>query len=319
MAQTTTTQIDPGVNVYYNKTLLAYLEPNMIHGRYGTMYRIPSKSSTTAKWRRYNLLTPATTPLTEGTTPASSQLSKTDITVTLNQYGQFVELTDKVQLVVEDPILNETSKLLAQSMSQSIDTLIRDVIVAGTTVQYQGGANRAGVSAVLDAAGVRKVVRTLKNNNVLKITEQVDPTDKFNSSAIPAAYIGLVHPNTVYGWRDPDFKGFTPVEKYSNRVALPNEVGSIDEVRFIESTNTKVFTGAGAAAADVYATVIFGKDFYGVTEISELVSENIIKPLGSAGAADPLNQRSTSGWKTMFATVRLQELAGVRVEHTVVA
>ena len=107
---------------------------------------------------------------------------------------------------------------------------------------------------------------------------------------------------------------FTPVHKYGSRDGLlPHEVGALDEVRFVLSNNPQVFTGAGAAGIDVHATLVMGADFYGYIMPQNITM--IVKPFGSSGTADPLDQRQTIGWKMYYTAVILQQLAGVRIEH----
>lgn len=72
--------------------------------------------------------------------------------------------------------------------------------------------------------------------------------------------------------------------------------------------------GAGASGRDVYSTLILGANAYGTTEISGGGLEFIAKQLGSAGTADPLNQRATQGWKCTRATKILVDEYMVRVE-----
>ena len=49
---------------------------------------------------------------------------------------------------------------------------------------------------------------------------------------------------------------------------MEGEIGKLDEVRFIESTNAVVFTGEGDSSVDVYGTIIFGQEAYGISRIS---------------------------------------------------
>lgn len=322
MANTTRTQITDEVNNFYNRALLERAVPYFAHTMFGQVRDIPRNSGTdTIKFRRYGNLTATTTALSEGVTPSGSQLSVTDLDATVAQYGDFVTLTDKVQMETMDPILTETAEILGDQAGDSLDQLARDVLVAGTTYQYASTATaRTDITAAmtLNRAEVKEAVRTLATNNARKMTSMVDPSTGYNTSPINAAYIGLVHPKTVFDLKDAT--GFIPVEKYSNKSdVMPNEVGALDEVRFIQTTNAKVFTGGGAGSADVYATLIFGKDAYGVSRISGEALRNIVKPLGSAGTADPLDQRSTSGWKATFVSLILNQTWMIRIEHGVSA
>ena len=82
----------------------------------------------------------------------------------------------------------------------------------------------------------------------------------------------------------------------------------------IEEGDYVCFAEAGAEGRPVYATLLFGENAYGTTEIVGGGLEHIVKQLGSAGTADPLNQRATVGWKATKAAVRLVEPFMIRIE-----
>ena len=320
MSVTGTAQIDPGVANYFDSRLLRKATPRLIHLRYAQTRDLPANESDVIKFRRYSLLSPATTPLTEGVTPSGTSLAKTDITATVKQYGDYITLTDKLLFTTTDPVLKEANAVLAQQAGNTLDQITRDVLLAGTTVQYASTATqRSEVAAAMKItrAEIKEAVRTLKNNDAEKITEMINPGSGQETSPVDAAFIAFVTPGTTFDLKE--LTGFIPVEKYGQRVALPGEIGALDEVRFIESTNSKVFTGAGDSGIDVHATLVFGADFYAQTRISGQAMKNIIKPLGSAGSADPLDQRQTTGWKATFVATRLNEAFGVRIEHAVSA
>lgn len=163
MSQTDTTVIDPGVANFYDRRLLRKAMPRLIHLRYAQTRDIPAGSSDTIKFRRYSLLTAATTPLTEGVTPSGSTLAKSDITATVKQYGDYLTLTDKLLFTTTDPVLAEANDVLAQQAGNTLDQLTRDVILAGTTVQYASTATqRSEVSSAMTmtAAEIKEAVRT---------------------------------------------------------------------------------------------------------------------------------------------------------------
>lgn len=257
------------------------------------------------------------------TTPSGTTLSVTDVTATIKQYGNFVRLSDVVQFNSIDPVLQEAAEVLGENAGETLDELARDVLTAGTTVQYsnESGTNpdargSVGASDILSATEIKKAVRTLQTNKAKKITRIVNPDTGYNTSPINAAYIGIVGPKGLY-----DLKGATgwvPIEKYANKAdVIDGEAGALDEVRFILSEKSKVWTGAGSGSIDVHATLILGANAYGVSRISGEAIKNIVKPLGSAGSADPLDQRATSGWKATFVTKILNESAMLRLEHAV--
>lgn len=323
MANTGTGQIPAEVNNFYDRTLLFRAVPLFVHTRWAQVRDIPRKAGTTTiKFRRYGNLTAATTPLSEGITPGGSQLSVTDITATVLQYGDFVTITDVLDYASQDPVLMEAAEILGDQMGDTLDQLTRDVMAAGTNVYYAGSGHtlRSQVAAgeLITLVLIQKVVRLLKNNKARRMTKMVDATTGYGTTPLNASYIGIVHPNTTYDLKA--LTGWTSIEKYASTVSvMEGEVGKVDEVRFVESPNAKVFTGAGAASIDVYATLIFGSDAYGTTRISGEAMKNIVKPLGSAGTADPLDQRATSGWKATFIAKILNDAFLVRIEAAVSA
>jgi N4-gp56 family major capsid protein len=95
---------------------------------------------------------------------------------------------------------------------------------------------------------------------------------------------------------------------------MEGEIGSYDDIRFVETNNAKNKVGLGTGNIDVYCTLVFGANAYGITRVSGEALKNIVKPLGSAGSADPLDQRATSGWKATFVAKILNENFIQRIE-----
>lgn len=321
MSNTTRTQIPAEVNNFYDRNLLERALPLLTHLRWGQVRDIPRNAGTNViKFRRYGNLTAATTALTEGITPAGSQLSVTDITATVAWYGDYVTLTDVVQVESEDPVLMETGELLGDQAGDTLDQLCRDVLVAGTNVAYGGSAtSRATVAAadVITTTLIDNSVLALKLANAKKVMSQVNASTGYNTSPIRASYIGVAH--TSLATKIKALTGFVSVEKYASQGdVMEGEFGYYGEVRFVESTNGKIWSGAGAAGIDVYGLIIFGSNAYGTTRISGEAMKNIIKPLGSGGTSDPLDQRATSGWKATFVAKILNESFIRRIEVALV-
>lgn len=321
MSNTTRTQVPAEVNNFYDRTLLERAVPLFVHTRWGQVRDIPRNAgSSTIKFRRYSNLSSATTALTEGVTPSGSQLSTTEVTATVSQYGDYVTITDVVDYESADPVLMETAEILGDQAGDTLDQLARDILVAGTNVTYVGQSARADITSSdkITTTVIRQQVRTLKNNKARRITKMINPTTGVATEPVNQAYIGIIHPNTTYDLKVESNGGFLSVEKYGSQMTvMEGEVGKVDEVRFVESPNAKVFDEAGSGTTDVYATIIFGANAYGISRISGESMKNIIKPLGSAGTADPLDQRATSGWKATFVCKILNNDFIVRVEHAV--
>lgn len=317
------TQIPAENTEFYDKNLLDRAVPNFVHMRWAQYRDIPRNAGTkTIKFRRYTNLTAATTPLTAGITPVGSTLAVTDVTATVAQYGDFVTIDDELDFESKDPVLVEVGELQGDQAGDTLDQLTRDILHGGTSVTLGGSNNvtRGDIASgdVLTDANVQAGVLVLKLNNCKKITRMSPASDGVGTQPIEACYIGIVHPSISAAFTNTtNFPDWLPAHKYPNQgVIMPGEIGKMREVRFIETTNAKIFTGAGTSKVDVYSTIIFGANAYGVTRINGEALKNIIKPLGSAGSADPLDQRQTSGWKATFVAKILNNAFIHRFETT---
>lgn len=323
MADTLTTrggEIDAEVNNLYSRQLLTRAQPFLVYTRFAQTRDIPQHSGTDIiKFRKYGDLAVATTALTEGVTPTGHQLSITDITATVLRYGDYVTFTDKVLTETMDPILMETAGILGDQMGNTLDQLCRDIVTAGTTIQYASTAtavNEVSAAMKLTRAEVKEAVRTLRGNNAQPIMEMVDPSNAYNTVPIGRSYIAIVSEDTAHDIDDAD--GFIPVENYPNKAnVMEGEIGAMANVRFIMTTNAKVNADSGIDSQDVHYTLILAKEAYGQSRISGEAVENIVMAAG--GNADPLKQRQTSGWKATYVAKRLQEGFMVCVRHGVSA
>lgn len=325
MADTTTTSISQASQNYLSVPFLSRAYPRFVHPLFGQVRDIPLNNTTTIRFRKYGSLTAATSALSEGVTPSSSQISSTDITAIALQYGNWVELTDWLKMTTQDAklgYLTEISEVLGDNMGDTLDQLTATVLSAGTTIQYaQGVAGRTSVAAgmYLTRNEVIEATTTLLVNNAKYMREFIKASDGFNTSPIMDSFIGIISPYTYRTLRDEP--GWIPASEYGdpNDRISPAEVGSLEDVRFLVTTNAVKFAAGGAAGIDVYSTIIFGQEWYGVTRITGHEVEIITKTSSEndTNTADPLSQRNTMGWKVSYIPVILQQAFGVRVEHAV--
>lgn len=293
---------------FYDRTLLESAKPNLIHAQFGQKRPIPKNGGKKIEFRRYGALPKALTPLTEGVTPDGRKLTVTAIEAEVHQYGDYVALSDVLDLTAIDNNVLEATKAIGNQAGLTLDTITRNVLQAGTNVMYcpkigTGGATTAVTSrADLDATCkltvdvVKRAVATLKANNVPKIGGD---------------YVGIIHPYASYDlMSDPKWE---EMHKYTTADNMyEGEIGRIAGVRFVETSEALIVKETSKPA--VFCTLILGEHAYGVTEVTGGGLKTIIKQLGSAGTADPLDQRSTVGWKAMQTAEILQENYMIRVE-----
>lgn len=324
MASTPTTygDITPRTAAYAVKQLLKRGLPYLCLERFGQTYPLPTRSTKVAKFRRYEALAVATTPLTEGVTPDAHQLTVTDYTATLAQYGDRIQISDVIEDTHEDPVLQQAMEILGEQSAQTIETIRYNVIKAGTNVFYANGAARNAVNTPITLALQRSVTRALKAQKARKITKVTKSTPDFGTEAVAASFIGLVHSDCESDIRN--MTGFVPAEKYGTMTPWENEIGKVEDVRYVYSTIFAPFADAGGAKgamlsttgvnADVYPIIYLGADAYGIVPLKgkNAVTPMIVNPKPSD--SDPLGQRGHASWKAYQAAVILNDLWMARLE-----
>src|SRR5574343_1272439 len=220
---TTRTQIPAEVNNFYDRTLLERAMPLFTHLRWAQVRDIPKNVGTkTIKFRRYGNLTAATTPLQEGITPSGSQLSVTDITAVVAQYGDYVTVSDVLTWESEDAVLMEAAEILGDQSADTLDQLCRDILNAGTGAIYAGSGNvqtsDVAASDVIALANLDSALANLKANNAKTITRQINPSTGYNTSPVRAAFVSIIHPVIAVKVKTLAVaaSGWTPVEKYAS-------------------------------------------------------------------------------------------------------
>lgn len=299
--KTTSSGLTEEMKTFYSDYLIDNATPKLVHDQFGQKHPIPKNSGKTIQFRKYSPLPKLTTPLQEGVTPDGQSLNMSVIEATVAQYGGYVTLSDMLEFTAIDNNLVQATKLLGSQAGATLDTITREVLNGGTNVIFAGGKEARedlDANSLLTVDDIKKAVRTLKNQNAEKIGD---------------SYVGIIHPDIAYDLtNDPAWKD---VKTYSDPADMyEGEIGKIFGVRFVETTEAKVWAKAGAGSRAVYSTLILGDNAYGVTEISGGGLEHIVKQLGSAGTADALNQRATAGWKATKVAERLVENYMVRIE-----
>jgi N4-gp56 family major capsid protein len=303
-SSTSGNNLAPEIKTYYSDYLIQLAEAQLVHDQFGQKRNIPSGNGKSIEFRQFTPLAKITEALVEGVTPDGQALDTSTITATVKQYGGYVVITDILDLTAIDNIKTEAVQLIGSQAGRSLDTVVREVLNGGTNVQYHEGerASRSAIIATdtLTVKAVRAAVRTLKRQN---------------AETIDGSFVGIIHPDVAFDlMSDPTWVEW---HKYTDNDAMfTNEIGKIANVRFVETTEAKIFEDAGGSTAkfDIYSTLIIAKNAYGTTNIEGGGLELITKQKGSAGTADPLDQRSTVGWKATKTAERLVEDYMVRIE-----
>lgn len=392
------------MKTFYAKRLLDNAEPYLVHNRFGQKQTIPAGGGKTIEFRKYTPYPKALVPLEEGVTPHGRKLEMNVITATVDQYGDYTELSDVLKTTAIDPNLLIAIRQHGAQAGRTLDTVTRDVLVGGDNVMYAPAVASNGTeTAIL----LRKDITTACKLTPKMVRLAAGVLKRQLAPYIDGSYIAIIHPDVAT-----DLMGdndWIEAHKYAKPENIENgEIGKMYNVRFYQSTEAKIigpkdmlgipgykrtklktaittatkdiypvdaFTtaqatainaaitagetytlylngtevevdsvtggasgtckitltanvqsiaadapicgvGAGKLGAAVYCTLFLGNDAYGVTEIEGLGLQHIVKQLGSAGTADPLDQRATAGWKATAVCKRLVEQYMVRVEHS---
>lgn len=323
--------ITPRTAAYAVDKMLERAQPMLNMARFAVVTSIPQGKTKVCKWRRYGRLAPSLTPLSEGVTPGAGNITSTDVTATLEQYGQRVQMTDVIMDTHEDPVLNEFAGSLGETAGQTQEMIVYNVLRAGTGLTYANGATRNAVTAVLSQTVCRRSIRSLRQQDAKPLTVMLNATDGVGTVPIPPCYVCFVHPNVEMDLQNlTNFPaGYVRVQNYGTWKPISDaEIGSFENIRFISSTLYTPFANAGGVlgtnlggtATDVYASIVVGKDSYASVNLAGTgngLTPIVVNPKPSD--SDPMGQRGHVAFKMYSVAAILNDAWMNRIEHAVTA
>ena len=376
----TTSGLSAEMKTYYGMELLENAKPALVHNQFAATKPLPVGGGKTVEWRKFGSFDKALTPLTEGVTPDGSGISVSYITKDLSQYGDYTTVSDMLDMTAIDDVVLEITDRHGANMGLTLDTVTRNEIQQGTKVLYapDGEGNEIVHRYALTSACKMTSELVAKAATALK---------KMNAPTFDGKYVCIIHPSVAFDLRQDE--AWIAAHQYAAATELfSGEIGELHGVRFVETTEAKIFRGddlasdsrslkvnnaegvsgttvafdggtvaadalkdryvligstrakvtgntdsvltldtsvtaddnadiypgeGGAAGCAVYGCLFIGKGAYGVVDLSE-GTEVIVKSRGSSGTADPLDQRSSVGWKGVHAAAILYDEYMVRVE-----
>lgn len=310
---TETGSLSAEMKTFYEKRLLDQAEPLLVHNQFGDKYPIPAGSGKKIEFRKYSALPKALTALTEGVTPAGNSLNVTTVEGTVKQYGDWIQLSDMLQMTAIDNNVVQATKLLSSQAGRTLDTVTREVLAGGTNVIY--------APKVVDGAETEVLSRsTLTPECVLTpfvVMRAAATLEAMNTPKIDGSYVLIIHPYCRETLQESP--GWVDVVKYKEgNNTFSGEIGKIGDVRVVTTSEAKVINDSTCPVVEsttyysVFTSLLLGANAYGVTELENGGLQHIVKQLGYG--EDPLNQRSSCGWKATSVAVRLCEEYMVRIE-----
>lgn len=316
----------PMIDAYAIMQFLLRALPYLVFEKFGQAYPLPANNTKHAKFRRYEALDATPTALIEGVTPASQELSVKDVMATLTQYGGLVTLSDVLIDTDDTQPLKNAAEVVGEQAAEMLERVRIGILLAGTNVEYAGTAtSRATVDAPIDLALQRRITRKLKNQRARFINTVVRSTPSFNTENVLPGFIAVCHPDCESDIRQ--MVNFQDVKDYGTVSPFENEIGAVEQVRYLFTDLMEPWADAGATSADmvstsgtkadVYPILFIAKDAYGLVPFkgSNAVTPIILNPTPSA--SDPLGQRGHVAWKAMTTALILNQAWLVRAEVAV--
>jgi len=283
--------------LYYVKKLLTVFDQTLQMVPLGLKTPMPRGFGTQVKWLSYVRLNAATTPLVEGVPPTEESLTTFNVTSNVQQYGGWVKISDLLEATAIDPVVNSALERLGKQGALTLDTLVLNELGANLPNQFannKASLAQTGVNDVMTAKEILKAVVTLKKALVTPHTGN--------------DYVSVVHVTSGGDMmNDTNIGSWVDLNKYIDPSAerpFNGEIGKVYGCRVLESQNIQSTTTGTLAGATVYANIVLGQECYGVVSLDSKNMQTFVKPQGSGGSADPINQVGTVGWKSLGFTAK---------------
>jgi N4-gp56 family major capsid protein len=296
MSAQTTSGLSQEMSTYYEKVFLARAEYEYIFNQGAQMRTQPANEGKTVVFTRHTPLATATTALTEGVNPAEVNLTATNVSATLSEYGNTVKISRFLSLTSIDANNKEKIEVVGQNMGETLDELTRNELFTGATTQLAGGKSvltDVAITDVLSVAELRKAVRTLKVNKARRYQDRIAP------------WLGKVGPYTSYDLTTDST--FLSADIYDNGAdkLYNGELGKILGVRLIESPNQYQSVNAGTSNAEVFSNFIHGSDAFGCIDLVGDKPQLYIIPHTKTDSGNPAGRFSMVSWATSYVTKTL--------------
>ena len=238
---------------------------------------------TTLKFAVYANLSAATTALTETSDVTPVALANpSQVTVTVTEYGNAVEQTEKVNMATFSSIDTMIGDAIAYNAADTLDQLVATALTSGTVVKYGGSrTSTATLTAtdVLSTTMLRKAQTTLLESNA--------------QPRVGDLYTLFIHPRQAFDLRaETGAGGFVDIHKYTTDNVgnlLTGTIGVLEGFQVVQTSRVPSTT-SGASSATVYSAVAVGKE--ALLEASVYDVQTVVAP-----QIDILRRKSALGWK----------------------
>ena len=279
--------LTPELKDFYDTELLENARIEMFYAQFAKRQPLPANHKGTVEWRKWNTFDRASK-LTEGVIPTGQKFGVSAITGSIDQYGTYTSITDKLELRAYDDVILGATEEMGASAAETQEALIRDALYSGTNVMYCDKITKAtgAVAGTPTSEGELVEDATYHCHLTAKmVNKAVTKMKKDRVPRIGGKYVAVINPSAAEDLRnDPDW---IEAHKYAAPEELFNgEIGELHGVRFIEDVFAPVLTGEDLASDSRtlkinklagYTGPITSVDFDGGTVVSdELIGRTIM-------------------------------------------
>jgi len=255
---------------------------------------------TTLKFAVYANLAAATTALTETSDVTPLALANpSQVTVTVTEYGNAVEQTEKVNMATFSSIDTMIGDAIAYNAADTLDQLVATALTSGTVVKYGGSRTSTATltaSDVLSTSMLRKAQTELLEANA--------------QPRVGDLYTLFIHPRQAFDLRaETGSGGFVDIHKYTTENVgnlLTGTIGVLEGFQVVQTSRVPSTT-SGASSARVYSAVAVGKE--ALLEANVYDVQTVVAP-----QIDILRRKSALGWKYFGGWGIFRDAAVVRLE-----
>lgn len=295
MAQMTTTNGADTLQVYVVRKTLEYAKPKLVYSQFGAPDLSLARKGKTASWLRFSKLAIPSSALAESPTWSPETVTDVTVTATLELWGNGVELTEFLDQTSFLDLPNEFKELVGQNAGETINQLVRDVLVAGTSVTYANGkTTRTGLVSTDQV--------TL--NDFLSVAQSLEAAD---APKIGDTYVAIISPYVkTQLMKDVAFREATRYLGEKNML-FTGELTTIDGIKFIVTSTAPTVTNSGSnnSVATIDQSIVLGKNAYGIARLLPGDFKVIVTPPGGHG--DEYEVKYSIAWKAYLKAVILNQ------------
>lgn len=245
------------VSNFIQKEKLPLVQRQLILYQFGQALRLPKQRGTTYVASRYDRTNLPLAPLSEGVPPIGETLPLAQVTVTAQQWGDTITVTDIADFTIEHPLFETAKDLIQYNAQETLERNTCNALMANTQINYVNSRGaRASLIAgdVMNSHEVNRMVTALKIIGAPQFMGQREEDEKITAgkpsmaSKSPAGrkhYVVVCRPEVEADLRESSLVTQAWAQSDINRL-YNDEIGEWGGTRWVASNMLPYFVGVAA-------------------------------------------------------------------------